>query len=295
VVTLAAGILTGICVFLVVGAVTGNLPEVAWRPPIRRRRRLQTWLIQAGLDLTPRQFLFGSALAGVLAFAVVTLMTGTPAVAVAPGVAVGLLPRVYFSRRRSARLREVQDAWPDGLRELVAGISAGLSLHQALVALAESSPDPLQRAFGSYPLLAEVIGVVPALETIREELASPTSDRVLEVLVLAHERGGHLLPEILRDLAESTVRDARTSAEMATDALEQKLNARAVLLLPWLVLVVLTIRPGHFRDFYQSIGGLIVVLVGGAFSLLGTWLVLRLGREPDEPRVFGTAAPEANR
>jgi hypothetical protein len=31
-----------------------------------------------------------------------------------------------------------------------------------------------------------------------------------------------------------------------------KINARAVLVLPWLVLVALTIRDGPFRDFYRS-------------------------------------------
>lgn len=292
---LLAGLLTGVFAFLLAGLITGNLPRFGRPDAHRRSSARQIWLIQAGADLTPRQFTVGSLLAGVAAFGVTLAATGTAAVAAAPAVAVGLLPRAYYSRQRAARLREVEEAWPDGLRELVASISAGLSLHQALVALSVGGPAPLRRAFGRYPLLADVLGIVPALETVKEELADPTSDRVLEVLVLAQERGGHLLSDILRDLADATVKDVRTVEEIKTDALEQKINARAVLLLPWLVLVALTARPGHFRDFYQSAGGLVTVIVGGLLSLVGIWLVARLSRDPDEPRVFGAAVRTEDR
>ena len=36
-----------------------------------------------------------------------------------------------------------------------------------------------------------------------------------------------------------------------------RINARAVMVLPWCVLVALTARPGAFRTFYQSSGGVV--------------------------------------
>jgi hypothetical protein len=68
-----------------------------------------------------------------------------------------------------------------------------------------------------------------------------------------------------------------------------KLNARAVLVMPWLVLVALTIRGGAFRDFYSSTAGLVVVLVGAALCTIGAWWIGRLGRSHEEQRVFGSA------
>jgi tight adherence protein B len=68
-----------------------------------------------------------------------------------------------------------------------------------------------------------------------------------------------------------------------------KLNARAVLVMPWLVLVALTIRDGAFRAFYSSPAGLVVVLVGAALCALGGWWISRLGRAHEEQRVFGGA------
>ena len=139
-----------------------------------------------------------------------------------------------------------------------------------------------------------MLGTVPALEIVKSELADPTSDRVIEVLILAYERGGPIVRQILDDLVVATTKDVKVLDEIDSEGLEMRINARAVLVMPWFVLVALTIRPGAFRDFYQSPGGLVVVLVGAALSAVGSWWISRLGRAHEEQRVFG-AAPASGR
>lgn len=288
-ITLAAALATGVAAYVAAGLVAGYAPALR----LRARRRgdgTRHLLAAAGVHVTPAQFWAASACLSGAAFAVLTTATATPAVVVVPAVALGALPRAVLARRRSQRLREIAVAWPDGLRDLVTAVSAGMSLSQALTRLAEAGPEPLQRAFARYPLLARMLGVVPALEAVQAELADPTSDRVIEVLILAHERGGRIVAEVLRDLAEATAEDVRTLDEITTAGLEQKLNARSVFVLPWLVLGTLTARPGHFRDFYQSTGGLVVVALAAALSLVGMIVLTRLGRDPVEERVLGEAA-----
>ena len=294
--TLVAALSSAAAVYLIVAALLGRTPELRrWRPRPAAVSERQTWLIQAGTDLTPRQFWVGSVVVGAVTFVLIVGLTATPATAVVPAVAVGLLPRAYFARQRAGRMRRLQEAWPDGIRDLVANTSAGTSLHQAIEALAASGPEALREAFARYPSLARMVGVVPALELVKEELADPTSDRVIEVLILAHERGGHILADILRDLATATTRDVRVQEEIHTDGLEQRINARAVFALPWLVLLVLTVQDGFFRDFYRSPAGLLVVVIGALLSTVGIVIVTRLAREPHEQRVLGAAAPPAPR
>ena len=69
-----------------------------------------------------------------------------------------------------------------------------------------------------------------------------------------------------------------------------KLNARVVLFMPWFVLFALTIRPGPFRDFYETPAGVVVVLVAVALCALGAMWIARLGRSAEEPRVLGGLA-----
>lgn len=283
---LLIAVLTAVATGGLAAAGLGMLPPVRSRRR-RRRRAHSEWLIQAGVSTTPAQFWATSVAAGLLTLLAVTLLTGSWAVAAVPSMLVAMLPRLYFGTQRRRRMGEVRQAWPDGLRDLVASISAGRSLSRAVEELAATGPLPLRRAFASFPFLARSLGVVPALETIRDNLADPTTDRVIEVLIVAHERGGVIVPEILRDLAEATARDVWAAEEVDTDALEHKINARAVFVLPWLVLIAMTVRPGPFRDFYATSLGLAVIVVGGVLSLSGSILVSRLGRNPDEPRVLG--------
>lgn len=282
---LLVALLTATAAAGVAAAALGMLPHGRRRR--RRRRRAAEWLVQAGVATTPLQFWATSLGTAAATFLSVTLLTGSWAVAAVPSVLVGMLPRLYFGAQRRRRLGEVRQAWPDGLRDLVASMSAGRSLARAVEDLAASGPLPLRRAFASFPFLARSVGVIPALETIRDNMADPTTDRVIEVLIVAYERGGAIVPNILRDLAEATARDVWAAEEIDTAALEHKINARAVFVLPWLVLIAMTVRPGPFRDFYATPLGLVVIIVGGVLSLGGSILVSRLGRHPDEPRVLG--------
>jgi tight adherence protein B len=180
----------------------------------------------------------------------------------------------------------MQLAWPDGIRDLIASISSGMSLGRALETLATSGPEPLREAFQRYPYLARVMGVAPALDAIRQELAHPASDRVIEVLIVAHAKGGSIVLEILRDLATATTRDMWAYEEIETLSLEQKINARVVFAIPWLVLGFITMRPGPFREFYASPSGWLVVTCGAIASFVGMAIASRLGRQVEEPRVF---------
>ncbi|MBT8217161.1 MAG: type II secretion system F family protein [Acidimicrobiia bacterium] len=291
---LFAALSLGFFAYLVAGALTGNLPTFA-----RTRRkpagdgRQQLWLSQAGVDLTPRQFWAGSLFVGLLGFGFAWALSGVWVVAAVPAVTIALLPRAYYRRQRSRRLAEIVQAWPDGLRDLTASIQAGRSLPQAIEALAVAGPPSLRRAFERFPTLNQMFGTLPALEAVKDELADPTSDRVIEVLAMAFERGGGSVVGILGDLADAVTEDLRTIEEIRTAELEQKINARVVFALPWMVLLLITMRGGPFREFYQSPAGAVTVIVGAILSLIGLLIVSRLSRDPVEPRVFagGKAGP----
>jgi tight adherence protein B len=268
--TVIAALCVGACCALAVGARLGLLPPT-------RVARLRG----------PSRATVASFGAGAVTLLAVTALSGSVFVALVPAVAVALLPRAYLARSRRHVELERQRAWPDGVRDLLASIAAGRSLTQAVTALAEHGPAPLQTAFARFPQLARMLGSGPALEIVKQELADPTSDRVLEVLLLAHERGGGIVRAILADLVDATTRDVKLLDELETEGLEMRINARAVVVLPWIVLVALTVRPGPFRVFYQSPAGALTLVVAGALTIVGVIVLGRLAREPTEPRVFG--------
>ena len=225
--------------------------------------------------------------AGGVTYLMVHAITGLVVVSLVPALVVATWPKAYFTRKRSVRLALVQEAWPDGLRDLLASVRSGSSLPTAIENLAAFGPAPLREAFHGFGVYSRSLGVVPALELVREDLSDPTSDRVIEVLVLAYERGGTVVPEILDDLANATTRDLWTMEQVRTEALEQKINSRVVFVLPWLVLVAITARNGAFREFYSTPTGVLVVGIGGVLSLVGVAITSKMSAQPPEPRVFG--------
>lgn len=290
--SLLAGVCAGVAVYFAVGYLIGYTPErLRFAPlgetPLRTNRvKRQQWLNQAGLGVTPLQFWASSVFAGTITFLFVWLLTSIVLVAVPPAIAVALVPRFYFAQQRRRLARERLEAWPEALRSIIASVSSSMSLHQALLALATSGPVQLRPVFARYSSLSFTLDSATALEVIREELADPVSDRVIEDLLLAIEQGPAVVIDIMDDLSRSTVEDLQVVDRVETAQLEQRLNARAVFVLPFLFLILLTFRPGPGRDFYSSTAGVVVILVGTALSLFGMFIVSQLGRLPQEPRVF---------
>ncbi len=251
-------------------------------PPVRRARpadsRLRSRLPRIGIRAWARAL-------GAGAFALIVAASAPVALA---GAAVGWAGyRRVRVRRRLQTQAAIREAWPDGLRHVVAAVRSGSSIATALEDLAAAGPSPLRRLLGPFGSRIRMLGVVGALEAVRAEAADPTTDRVVEVLVLAHERGGTIVPVILDDLADATAADLAVAEEIRTSVLEQQLNARIVFVVPWVLLGLLTVRPGPYREFYGSAPGLVILGLGAALSLGGAGLVARLGRKPLEPRVLG--------
>jgi tight adherence protein B len=294
---LLAAVFAGLFVYLVFASFPGRVRGPVRPAPVRAAAGgrpkgpswAQQWLVQAGVDVTPVQFVAASLAVGAVAFWILVSLTRLPGVAIVPALTLALLPRAWFGRRRSARMRALQRAWPDGIRHLIAGIQSGFTVHQAIADLAASGPEPLRAALGRFELNARMVGTQAALEIVKEQLADPTSDRVIEVLIVANERGGQIVIQILRELAASTVKDLRAAEEMETERLEQTINARAVFALPWFVLVLLTSTSDAFRDFYARRQGWAVIALGALMSLTGILLVRHLSRDPGEERVFGAS------
>jgi len=285
---LLAALATAVFVYLAIGYFTGNAPEMGTRVKTRPRTPArQSWLIQAGSDLSPRQFWAGSVLTGMIGLLLLWAVAGSWWVALIPAVALASLPYAYFSRQRADRLAAVQKAWPDGLREVLAHVNSGATLGSAIEALSIRGPGALQDAFSRFPSQARMFGVIPALEIVKEELSDPASDKVIEVLILAHQSGGNSLQTVLRDLIETMTADQLTAEQIRTAGFEQRLEGVVVAIAPWVILLFLATVPETYREFYRSSTGRFVVIVAGVWAAFGWALMRIISKSPQEVRVFG--------
>lgn len=280
----------GLTAYLLMGWFLGY-PVQPSLPRRRRRRdpRMRLWLQQADVTATPQQFVAVSVALGVVTFVLLRVVLGTWPVALVPSMFAAATPYLFYAQRRRARLRELVVAWPDGLRDIAANLRVTNNLHRSLLMLAQTGPAPLRAAFTGYRANAEALGQAAALELIRAQLADATSDRVLEVLVLAVEEGIERLSELLTRLATDVAADVRLAEELKTSRAEPVLNARVVAAGPWLLLAYLTLQDGPYRQFYRSGAGVAVIVVGLVLTAVGLLWTQRLARDTEEPRVLRDA------
>lgn len=284
-------------VFLATAAITHNMPKRLSKVKESKSRltaneKSQSWLNQSGIGVTPLQFWSISLGSGIVSFSILFLVTNVFIVSVVPAILIGILPRTYFSHKRAKISDERVRAWPDALRTLVAGISSSQSLHQALKSLATGGPAPLRPVFQKYSRLTQALDQKSALEVVKEELADPMSDRIIEILISAAEAGPGVVLDILRDLAESSTRDLQLRDHIETMQVEQKLNARIVFVMPYILLVMMVTSSPIIREFYQEIVGIIVIILGTGILLGGMLIIQKLGKIPVEQRVFASSSSD---
>ncbi len=252
----------------------------------RRESRLTTLLANAGLArVSPASMAGGSIGAAAVAAVVVLAATGLVIVSVMAAVAAGVLPTLLVRRRARAHVEAARASWPEAVDSLASGIRAGLSLPEAVAALATSGPAPLRRAFTSAALEYRATGSFDsALDTLGLEARDPVADRVVAALRLGRDVGGTAIGEILRTLSAVLREDARLRAEIRGRQSWTVSAARMAVAAPWLTLVLLSTRPEAVAS-YATPAGAAVILLAGALSVIAYALMLRMSRLPELPRL----------
>lgn len=266
-----------------------------WLWPARERvsaprmpHALERLVREAGLGAVHSRTVV-AAFVGAALFAASTtwLLTGIPVCAVLAGVAGASAPAALLRSRR-ARLRTARrQLWPDVCDLLVASIRVGLSLPDSAAGLAESAPAPLRPAFSVFARDLHASGRFDgSLDRLKETLADPTADRIIETLRMARQVGGTELTTVLRALSSSVRADAALRGEV--EARQSWIRGAAVLgsVAPWVILGLLVLRP-EGADAYGSSEGALVIAAGAIVSVLAFRIMLRVGRLPEPRRWFG--------
>jgi len=217
---------------------------------------------------------------------VVQAVSKTPPVAVAFGLMGGWLPVAVVSGRARRRLRELAEVWPEAVDNLASAVRAGMSLPDALAALGVRGPEPLRAAFDQFALDYQVTGRFgESLDRLKERLADPVGDRVVEGLRVAREVGGGELGKLLRNLSGYLREDVRTRGELESRQAWTVNGARLAVAAPWLVLLFMSFQTEVIRR-YASTGGVLVLLAGAVLCLVAYRLMMRIGRLPIERRIL---------
>nr|WP_221935673.1 type II secretion system F family protein [Janibacter cremeus] len=250
-------------------------------------RRLRDELAQAGYrGVGPVGLLVACVIAFVLVLATVTAMTRVPSIALCFAVMAGWAPLAVVRMRARSRRSQLRELWPDVVDNVTSAVRAGLALPEALAQLAVRGPQELRPAFAEFAGDYRTTGRFnDSLDRLKDRLADPVGDRLVESLRIAREVGGSDLGSLLRTLSAFLREDARTRSELETRQSWTVSAARLAVAAPWLVLAFLSTRPESVQA-YNTTAGAVVLAFGAAASVVAYQAMIRIGRLPEEERVL---------
>ena len=278
------GVLFGAGLFLIWWS-AWEQPEPAKRRP--RPSRLEDLLRSAGIENVSALGLVSTCL-GLAAFVSLIFFAVTRSwpISACFGLFGGWLPMAvvrWRARKRTATLRQL---WPDVVDHLRSAIRAGLSLPEALIQLGDKGPEELRHVFRDFGADYRAGGQFdPALNRLKQRLADPVADRIVEALRLTREVGGSDLGRLLGTLAEFLRESARTRSELEARQSWTVNAARLAVAAPWIVMVLLATRPEAVAAYNTAMGA--AVLLGGlVVSAFCYSVMLRIGALPEDERVL---------
>jgi tight adherence protein B len=124
-----------------------------------------------------------------------------------------------------------------------------------------------------------------SLDNLKARLASPIADRFIEITRLASVSGGNGYLAALRAQSLQLRLENSNWNDIAVKQNWVLASAKLAVLAPWLVLVLLSMKPETSAAF-QTETGLLVLGFGLAASLLAFRLIRFLGAIPERKRIL---------
>lgn len=238
--------------------------------------RLSQRLNAAGISFTAAEWILlhaGIAVAsGLLGF-----VLGGAAMMVVALLVGGLMPAIYLKFKHSRRLSAFGAQLPETLTLMSGGLSAGLSMAQAVDTVVQEGHEPmageLRRALVEHRL---GIGLEDTLEGVAERMESEDFGWVVMAIRIQREVGGNL-SEILNTVSDTLREREYLRRQVKSLTAEGRLSAWVLGGLPVaMFLYMMVANPDYVRVLYTTLVGGLMLGAAVMFLSMGAWFMSRL-------------------
>lgn len=238
---------------------------------------LKDLLRQANLKMNVATFLLLSACLGLAGYLIVTFFTALPLAGLGAGAILCLLPYGYARRRRTKRVYQFEEQFPECIDLIARALRAGHALPTGLGMVADEMPPPVGTEFR---MLYDEQNFGLSLNDAMRNFAArvPLLDaRFFVTAVLTQRESGGNLAEVLDNLA-SVIRD-RFKVKRQVRVISAHGRITGVILSalpPCLAVAIMFISPTHLQTLLHDPVGHEMIYTAIVMQILGTILVRKL-------------------
>ena len=218
--------------------------------------------------------------------AAVLLVTRSIVISLAFGALAAGIAFVTVRAKNNLNEAALIAAWPEVIDHLMSGIQSGLSLTESLAGLSTRGPEVLRPAFTQFKATLYGSGdLTQAIEELKALFAHHGSDQIFEALIISKALGGSELLQILRSLGDFLRQDLALRREIEVKHGWIKNSAHLSAAAPWILLLLLSTQPSTAAAYSTPTGAMILIAGLVMTGIAYIWMN-RLGRLPQNPRVF---------
>ena len=249
-----------------------RLEQLLLRMP--RAHLLDAFILQSGLNWTVSKLLQSSALVGLIAGIVLGhWLELSTELAVAAGVAVGLLPWLYVSHRRRRRLARFETQLPEALDLMLRALRSGHSFASALQMVGQEMANPVATEFSTvHDEVNFGVAMEQALTNLTERV--PLTDlRFFVVAVLIQRESGGNLTEVLGNLSRLIRERLKLRSKVKVMSADGRLSAWILTLMPFALAALMNaFNPGFMAPLWTDPIG--VVMLQYMFGMMAVGIVV---------------------
>lgn len=196
---------------------------------------------------------------------------------VVAGVGGYLIPMRYVKWRQRRRLRDFNKRLPDTLSLLSNALKAGLSLPQAVEAVARNSVPPISDELGRAIRETNLGSTVPAaLSNMVRRVGSEDLDLIVTAITIHASVGGNLA-RILDTISHTIRQRVQVKSQISALTAQARASGWVITLLPFVVAVILdVITPSYFRVMLTDRTGQILLGIALLSIFIGNMFVRRI-------------------
>ncbi len=244
----------------------------------RRRVSLRGRIEQAGLAISPTQFVVGSIVAGLVAGIVVWAQYGSSLLAALVAVIAGVgLPRYalrWLCRRRTAKFVA---NFPSAIDIVVRGVKSGLPLGDTIRIAANECQEPVRAEFGKVVQSSSIgLTLAEAVERMAHRVPVAETNFFAIVIAIQGQAGGNL-SEALGNLSRVLRERKKMRAKIGAMSMEAKASAVIIGAVPFFVVGALYVSsPKYVSLLWLTTHGRIVAAGAIVWMAIGTAIMKKM-------------------
>ncbi len=244
----------------------------------RKRASLQTRIEQAGLSISPRQFIIGSAVFGVLAAILVLVQFGSLLTAGFIGVIAGLgAPRFLLKRLRLRRINKFIANFPNAIDLIVRGVKSGLPLGDTMRIAANETAEPVRTEFRKIVESLSVGLTLPEAVDRMAERVPITETNFFSIVITIQGKAGGNLSEAIGNLSRVLRERKKMKGKISAMSMEAKASAAIIGAVPFLVVGALyASSPKYVSLLWTTTHGRIIAAIALGWMGVGVAMMKKM-------------------